>query len=196
MTDGELSGGPEPEAGLSREELWDERTRPRAPAADPHRHYAPQDLLAGRRLIEVHNYLRAEVAELRELMADLIAGSAEHESARARLHTMVLRPGNRSLHGYCEAFCRLVVMHHMREDIDVFPRLRTSQPRVGPVLDRLEEEHLILHGVIERIDRALATPPLDLPRLRATVDLFTDALLSHLTYEENELTESLARLWG
>lgn len=31
--------------------------------------------------------------------------------------------------------------------------------------------------------------------LRASVDLLSDTLLSHLSYEERELVEPLARLW-
>jgi hypothetical protein len=33
-----------------------------------------------------------------------------------------------------------------------------------------------------------------LPRLRAAMDVLTDAMLSHLSYEERELVEPLARL--
>jgi hypothetical protein len=34
----------------------------------------------------------------------------------------------------------------------------------------------------------------DFARLQAAIDLLTDALLSHLSYEEHELVEPLARL--
>jgi hemerythrin-like domain-containing protein len=65
------------------------------------------------------------------------------------------------------------------------------------VLDRLKEEHQAIHKILERIDRALVAfvgdPAGRLGELRAVVDLLTDSLLSHLSYEERELVEPLAR---
>jgi DNA invertase Pin-like site-specific DNA recombinase len=64
-------------------------------------------------------------------------------------------------------------------------------------VDRLAEEHQAIHGVIERVDRALVAfvaAPEGMKDLRAAIDLLTDTLLSHLSYEERELVEPLARL--
>jgi hypothetical protein len=65
------------------------------------------------------------------------------------------------------------------------------------VVDRLEVEHEQIHGVVDRVDRALValvSEPDGLEELRAAIDLLHDALLSHLSYEERELVEPLARL--
>jgi hemerythrin-like domain-containing protein len=98
---------------------------------------------------------------------------------------------------YCESYCRVVTMHHTLEDQAMFPRLRRGDPRLAPVVDRLEEEHRAIHDVLEQVDRALvafvATPD-GAGELRAAVDLLTDTLLSHLAYEERELVEPIARL--
>lgn len=198
MTDGKLTAVPRPVSGvrLSRSRLWDERTRPQAPPPEAGRHYTPREQAGGGRLIEVHDYIRAELDRLRELMSEVSTGAIGPAAARARLHRMALRPVDPPITGYCRAFCRIVLLHHNREDTDVFPRLREFEPRLGPVVDRLEQEHQALHGLVERIDRALVAEPLDGPALRAAVDLLTDALLSHLSYEEHELVEPLARLWG
>jgi len=40
----------------------------------------------------------------------------------------------------------------------------------------------------------VTTPEKGMPELRTAVDLLTDALLSHLSYEEAELVEPLGRL--
>ena len=65
------------------------------------------------------------------------------------------------------------------------------------MIDRLEEEHLVIHDAIQGVDAALVAPP-DPPGrlhpLEPALDLLTDALLSHLSYEEWELVEPLARL--
>ena len=66
-----------------------------------------------------------------------------------------------------------------------------------PVIDRLEEEHEVIHDVLDDVDRALVAFVADedgaLDRLRSVVDLLTDTLLSHLSYEERELLHPLAR---
>jgi hypothetical protein len=82
----------------------------------------------------------------------------------------------------------------------MFPQLRHADRRLEPVIDRLQLEHEVIHEVLEDVDRALvalvAAPVAGLPGLRAAVDLLSDALLSHLSYEERELVEPLARLGG
>ena len=198
MNSGELRTVPTPDDGVrrSKEQLWDEATRPRSAAPDPDRRYTEPEQLAGRRLIEAHDYLRKELTQLRDLVAQVVAGTVEQGFARARLHAMTLRPGNTPLHGYCQAFCRIVVVHHLREDSDIFPELAAFEPGLVPVLDRLVEEHGVIHAVVERLDRVLATQPLDVAGLDAAVAALTDTLLSHLSYEEQELTEPLARFWG
>ncbi|MEV6823414.1 hemerythrin domain-containing protein [Amycolatopsis sp. NPDC051102] len=198
MTGGELTAVPTPvsDVRLSPDRLWDERTRPQAPPPEAGRRYTPREQAGGRRLIEVHNYLRTELARLRTLMSDVSAGAIGPAAARAALHALALWPAETQLAGSCRAFCRIVLLHHHREDTDLFPRLRAFEPPLGPVVARLEQEHEALHGLVERIDRTLVAEPLDVPALRATVDLLTDALLSHLSYEEHELVEPLARLWG
>ena len=74
--------------------------------------------------------------------------------------------------------------------------LRTADPRLAPVIDRLEEEHHAIHDVLEGVDRALVgfvAVPDGMVDLRAAVDLLSDTLLSHLSYEERELAGPLAR---
>lgn len=78
----------------------------------------------------------------------------------------------------------------------MFPALRQSDPRLAPVIDRLEQEHLVIHDVLERVDRALVdyVQEADGAGLQAAMDVLTDVLLSHLSYEEHELVEPLSRL--
>ena len=67
-----------------------------------------------------------------------------------------------------------------------------------PVIDRLEEEHEVIHDVLDDVDRALVALVADEAGRRSSgcstsVDLLTDTLLSHLSYEERELLHPLAR---
>jgi DNA invertase Pin-like site-specific DNA recombinase len=65
------------------------------------------------------------------------------------------------------------------------------------VLDRLEEEHEQIADLLERVDQALVTLVAaqedGIDRVAGAMDLLTDALLSHFSYEERELVEPLAR---
>lgn len=89
-------------------------------------------------------------------------------------------------------------MHHTIESQSLFPGLSGLDGRLKPVTDRLHAEHLVIAGVLERVDAALVSlvtaPGTGMPELRAAVDLLTDLLLSHLSYEETELVEPLGRL--
>ncbi|HEX8864907.1 MAG TPA: hemerythrin domain-containing protein, partial [Lentzea sp.] len=83
------------------------------------------------------------------------------------------------------------------EDRSLYPQLRRGDERLGPVLDRLTEEHRVIHDVLERVDAALVTmvaEPKKVVDLQDAVDVLTDTLLSHLSYEERELVEPMARI--
>jgi hypothetical protein len=177
--------------------VWDESARPTGPAPDPERTYTAHDQAAGRHLIEVHDTLRAELAKIYDLIEQVAAGTLDVGAARSHINTMTMRQNNWVLGTYCESYCRFVTTHHTLEDLSLFPHLRSADPRLGPVLDRLQQEHATIHDVLEGIDRALVafvSTPDGMAGLRAAVDLLSDTLLSHLAYEERELVEPIARL--
>jgi hypothetical protein len=199
VADGGFTVTPTPDDGvrLASERVWDESTRPTGPVREPGRTYTPYELSAGQHLIDVHDHLRGELARLREVVAQVAAGTLSAGEARSHLNTMTMRQNNWTLGTFCESYCRVVTMHHTLEDRAMLPGLRRADPRLAPVVDRLEQEHRAIHGVIERVDQALValvTKPEGMTELRAAIDLLTDTLLSHLSYEERELVEPLARL--
>jgi hypothetical protein len=158
---------------------------------------AAADLGAGQHLIDVHDHLRAELAQLRQLVEQVAAGTSDSAAVRSYINRMTIRQNNWTLGTFCETYCRTVTNHHMLEDRSVFPHLRRSDERLGPVIDRLEREHVAIHGLLERVDQALvalvAAEPPGIEGVEAAMDLLTDALLSHFSYEERELVEPLAR---
>lgn len=115
------------------------------------------------------------------------------------MNRMTIRQNNWTLGVYCATYCRVVTGHHTLEDRSVFPHLRGRDPGLDPVIDRLASEHEVIADLLERIDGALvalvAAEPGAMDEVRAAVDLLTDAMVSHLSYEERELVEPLAR-WG
>jgi hemerythrin-like domain-containing protein len=119
------------------------------------------------------------------------------------VNTMTLRQNNWTFGAYCEAYCRFVTGHHTLEDSSLFPHLRRTQPGLGPVLDRLEREHHVIHEVLEEFDRALVRLVTDdgigrsgsdaLEEVQRVVDRLSETLLDHLSYEEEQLVEPLDR---
>jgi hemerythrin-like domain-containing protein len=185
---------------LTEERPWDESTRPSGPAPEPGRRYTAHEEAAGQHLVDVHDHLRQELGQLRSLVDQVAAGAVDAGVARSHVATMTIRQNAWTIGAYCASYCRVVTTHHTIEDRSMFPHLRRSDPRLAPVIDRLEEEHHVIHDVLERVDRALVAFAADpagsgaTDGLRHAVDLLTDALLSHLSYEERELVEPLARL--
>ena len=180
---------------LSDTKVWDESDRPSGPAPDPGQAYPHQ--AGARQLIGVHDHLRGELDQLRDLVEQVRTGAIDPAAARSAINQMTMRQNNWTLGAYCESYCRLVTTHHTLEDQAVFPRLRKGDPRLGPVLDRLAYEHTIIHDVLDQVDQALVslvTAPDGMPKVTAAMDLLSDTLLSHLSYEERELVEPLSRL--
>jgi hypothetical protein len=177
--------------------LWDEGERPRAPLASPDARYTRAGRAGSQQLIDVHDHLRAELTRVRALVREVMAGAVDAGAARSEINTMTMRQHDWRLGAFCGSYCRLVTMHHTLEDRMLYPWLRQGDGRLGPVLDRLTEEHHVIHGVLERVDAALVATVSDtkgIAALSAAVDLLTDTLLSHLSYEERELVEPMARL--
>jgi len=196
-----LAAVPTPDDGtrLSAARPWDESDRPTGPAADPGRRYTPDQQAAGQHLIDVHDALRAELAQLRELIGQVERGHADPDAVRSFVNRMTIRQNDWTLGVYCTSYCRMVTGHHTLEDRGVFPRLRGREPALAAVLDRLGAEHEVIADLIERVDRALvglvsSHDDSGLGALREAVDLLTDAMASHLSYEERELVEPLARV--
>ncbi|MHA3702038.1 LLM class flavin-dependent oxidoreductase [Jatrophihabitans sp. YIM 134969] len=190
---------PTPDDGTRRSSVrpWDESQRPTGPAPDPDRTYTAHDLASAQQLVDVHDHLRSELAQLYDLVDQVADGELPIGAARSQINAMTMRQNNWTLGTYCESYCRLVTMHHSLEDQAMLPRLAQGDPRLAPVTTRLQQEHVVIHDVLEGLDQALValvSQPDGIPALRDALDLLSDTLLSHLSYEERELVEPLARL--
>jgi Hemerythrin HHE cation binding domain len=181
---------------LSDAELWDESERPTRTASPSDVTYTRIGRAVGSHLIAVHDHLRGELDNIRDLVASVESGAVSASEAVALFDEFSIRQNNWTIGAYCAAYCRMVALHHGLEDADVFPHLRSCETELEPVIDRLSEEHTIIHDVLENLNRALVelvANPQDFTDLRRAVDILTDTLLSHLSYEEHELVEPLAR---
>jgi hemerythrin-like domain-containing protein len=181
---------------LSETQLWDETARPTRMESPVDVTYTRVGRAVGSHLIAVHDHLRDELEKIRELVESVESGAVSPSDAVNSLDQFSMRQNNWTIGAYCAAYYRMIALHHGLEDSDVFPHLRTCEEQLEPVIDRLSEEHDVIHDVLEGLDRALVelvTNPGDFAELRRATDILTDALLSHLAYEERELVEPLAR---
>ena len=181
----------------SRPPLLDESTRPSAPPPPAGHVYTRQGRAVGEHLAQVHDHLRGELSQIRELLRRVKQGSTDVGRAREAISEMTMRQNNWTLGAYCASYCAIVAGHHGLEDQAVFPHLRRADPGLAPVIDRLEAEHVVIHHVMQDVDRALVNlvnAAGDFSEVDKAVDVLTRTLLSHLEYEEQEITEPLSRL--
>ncbi|MDP9270687.1 MAG: hemerythrin domain-containing protein, partial [Chloroflexota bacterium] len=159
--------------------------------------YSDRGRLVGQQLVNVHDLLRTELTELRGMLAQVRDGALNATDARSELNEMALRQNDWTVGAFCSQYCGRVAQHHRVEDESVFPYLARAEPTLAPVIQRLTDEHLVIHDAIQLVDAALVrqiNDPADRDGIQEAIDFLTDALLSHLSYEEHEIVEPLARL--
>ena len=184
------------EATTASRATRDEVSTRHTPAADAQDVGAQAHSGAGAHLVEVHDGLRAELTRLRDIVEQVVAGEEQAHRARNAINELTMRQNNWTLGAYCAQYCRFVTGHHSLEDRSVFPHLRRSDPALTPVLDRLEQEHLVIHDVLEQLDEALVglvSGVSGTAELQRVVDRLSTTLLDHLAYEEVELVPALDR---
>ena len=184
-----------PSGPLVPGEVWDESTRPSAPV-DPDERFTASQQATGQHLVDVHDHLRGELERLRDVVEQVAQGEVDAGRARNIINELTMRQNNWTLGAYCASYCRVVTGHHTLEDRSMFPHLRHSDPQLAPVIDRLEQEHHVIHDVLEQVDRALVqmvSGERGTAVVREAVDLLGATLLSHLSYEERELVPALSR---
>jgi Hemerythrin HHE cation binding domain len=182
---------------MNSDPTWDESTRPTlAEAADTA--YSPAQEAFSRHLVDIHDHLRGELTRLHGLIEEVRRGVLTAGAARSEVHAMSLRQNNWTLGAYCQSYCGFVNGHHSLEDASVFPHLRRAEPVTGAVLDRLSEEHVVIHHLLDEVDRALVAlvrgaDEAALDAVEHALQNLADRLVSHLAYEERELRGPLAR---
>jgi iron-sulfur cluster repair protein YtfE (RIC family) len=138
----------------------------------------------GNQLIEVHDGLRDELDRLKADVAAHLAGTGE-------------RP--RELRAHCLAFCAAIHRHHTGEDDGAFPVLAERFPELRPVIERLEQDHHMVAGILRRMEALLAgveppVPEADVRRVRGELDGLAAILASHFAYEERQIVTALNAL--
>jgi hemerythrin-like domain-containing protein len=91
-------------------------------------------------------------------------------------------------------------LHHTKESVMLFPKVRARAPELAPVLDRLEHEHARGEQAIRELQRALLAFEVLGEARRApfedAVQRYVQFYLQHMSVEEGEILPAAQRLLG
>jgi hypothetical protein len=146
----------------------------------------------------VHGMMRRDLRTVRTLAEEVEAGLPGAQAAEAIKGLEVGSP-LWQLKINCLQYCRIVHMHHNGESIMIFPRLRESNPALGPVVDKLEADHARVSDLLDDVSAAAmqladAEDTEVRKRLTEALGILSEVLLEHLQYEEDNISATL-RTW-
>ncbi|GAB3259728.1 hypothetical protein GCM10027425_22340 [Alteromonas gracilis] len=173
---------------------WDDSTRPRR---GPHPAYdgaSATERDHGEHLRLIHDMYRQGLQQAVAVVGHVLDGTAEAGEAADALQRTGLRRALSGAGGLCQQICRGIGVHHRIEDAHLYPALRSSDPELAAVLDRLTEEHEVIEEALEQVEDtllALMGDPERIGDLAARMDHLHALLLSHFAYEEEQLCTPL-----
>ena len=138
----------------------------------------------GNQLVEVHIWLREQLADLRDAVDGYVAGSG-------------LPP--RDLRVHCLAFCSALTRHHTGEEGVAFPAIAGEHPELREVITELRTDHNRIDWILRSLELLLESlPPEPDPataaRVRAELDGLSAIMETHFVYEEKKLISALNAL--
>jgi hypothetical protein len=144
-----------------------------------------------RELLAIHAYLRRDLETVRRLAQEARDGLSP-ETILAEIRNLETNSPLWRLKFGCMHYCRFVHTHHTIEDAALFPMVRKHDPSLHRVVDRLEEDHLKVHHITERIAAVADKVPGDATgisryELVAALSELEEHLLGHLAFEEESL---------
>jgi iron-sulfur cluster repair protein YtfE (RIC family) len=144
-----------------------------------------------RELLYIHTHLRRDLQTVQRLAQEARDGLSP-ATILEEIHNLETNSPLWRLKYGCMHYCRFVHTHHTIEDAALFPMVRKHDPSLNSVVDRLEEDHLKVHHITERIAAAAAEVAGDasgvsrFQLVEALTELETH-LLEHLDFEEISL---------
>lgn len=124
----------------------------------------------GRELRRVHQALRQQIDDIRSI-------GRPRDVLAADLGT------------FCLGFCAALSRHHTAEDGALFPRILADRPDLGPVVDRLMEDHALLSRLLADFEAVRADAEPD--EILRHLDGLEAIMESHFAYEERNLVDVL-----
>jgi hypothetical protein len=148
----------------------------------------------------VHDMVRADLATIRELAADVQDGLPA-EQVSAGIRSLAAGGPLWQLKVGCLHYCRFVHTHHHAESVLLFPALRRANPALGPVVDKLEADHVQVARLLDDVEAAAGDladhdDPGVRRRLIAALQVLSTDLLAHLAYEEDNVSDTMRTMTG
>lgn len=141
-------------------------------------------------IVESHDWLRRELAELTAQVDRILAG--DDSALRSGEPTLASQ-----MRTHCLEFCAALTTHHTGEDMGAFPMLAQRFPGLIPTLEKLAEEHKKVSRLQEELRMLVEhyTPGQSDPGcLRGELDRLTTELEEHFRYEERTVVTALNSL--
>ncbi|MEU9916312.1 hemerythrin domain-containing protein [Streptomyces sp. NPDC051001] len=134
----------------------------------------------GNQLIEVHLWLREELAALRQDVDSYLSGG-----------TRV-----RELRMHCLTFCSALDRHHNGENDVAFTEIAEHFPELRSVLEELRRDHRLVDDSLQRLERLVGAldRESDPTEFRRELDSLAALVETHFTYEEKRIVSALNAL--
>jgi hypothetical protein len=160
----------------------------------------PQGQAFYEELLWVHSMIRRDLEVVQRLQAEVENGLSADE-VRSEIGQLKTNGPLWRLKMGCLNYCRFVESHHRLEDLALFPALLRTNPRIAPLVERLEADHRRVAGLLKDVeadaerldggDRQEARKP-----LAESLGELADHLLAHLELEEREVAPTLKAMTG
>ncbi|MGK5529456.1 hemerythrin domain-containing protein [Streptomyces sp. URMC 129] len=159
----------------------------------------PQGEALAAQLLWVHDMVRRDLDTVTKL-ADEVAKGLSADAVTAALRALQVNGPLWQLKVNCLQYCNVVHGHHRIESAAIFPALRATNPDLGPVVDRLEAEHVRVTRLLEETEAAArglggGDDSAARDRLVAALRALAADLLPHLDYEEEHILDTI-RTWS
>ncbi|WP_029040669.1 hemerythrin domain-containing protein [Cucumibacter marinus] len=182
-----------PSSVLSDIEFLDDDTRPEAPRLEG---LTLEQRAPGRHLRMIHNHFRENMQVLRGLIDAAAQGAITPEELRERASDLHFIENSRRFGNLCGQHCQIIEMHHGIEDQAIFPVLSQKAEAFRKVTQRLVDEHVVVHALLERLIESLVAlirhqGPEEFAAAREVYDALEKVLLSHFGYEEESIGDAL-----
>jgi hypothetical protein len=173
--------------------LLDDSTRPKAPKIE---NVTPEQRRQGRRLAAIHAMHLRQISEVRRVLGEVAEGVRAVADLPGAVSSLTMIQNIRLSGSICGEECQMLTFHHTAEDQWIFPVLNGHNDGLTRVVERLAEEHLVIHALIERLETSaaevMAAPtPMNFHTLKNSFDQLEAVVRSHFNYEQEELEEAL-----
>ena len=154
---------------------------------------------AGLHLAAIHRMHLRDMQRLAHVLEQVEQGAVSPEVFAEEVSNVELSHNMRMFGTMCGRECQVLTFHHDAEEHMIFPQLEQQNIQaLSRVVDRLKQEHLIVHELITRLEtaaQALVRNPdeQNFAKTKATFAQLHTVVISHFGYEETELREALGR---